>query len=128
MIPIPSYLTAERHPLPVVESDPLPVVESDGQWLISIVKWVRLAVKKGIAVQINSQHLVDPGADCWFAVCLEYPGCTKKNGAPDYDIVLTNGDVYYLCRRDLGKSRLFLNKRVRDKIAKAISRYVKDLS
>jgi hypothetical protein len=58
-----TYLTLERSPM----------VKSDSKERQRFkVRSITLAVRKGIEVQLNSDEAVDPTADCWFALDIEY--------------------------------------------------------
>jgi hypothetical protein len=108
-----------------IEARPLTVVDDNVSQTVKIA-WVRLAVRTGIEVVINASHMTDPGADCWFAVKLDY--CwLKRDGSPDCDILITNGDEFYLCRRGLGKTKLILNRQLWRRIKSALRRYVSTL-
>lgn len=112
-----TYITVEKKPLVAVESDEKQKLK---------VKQVAVALKKGIEVQIGTWGVCDPDADCWFAVTLQYDWY-KKNGELDKDTIITQGQEFYLARRDLGDTKLVLNEHARRTITKAIERFVKTL-
>lgn len=112
-----TYITVEKKPLVAVESDEVQKIK---------VKQVAVAVKKGIEVQIGSNAICDPDADCWFAITLQYDW-RKRNGETDSDVIITQGQEFFLARRDLGDTKLVLNERARTLITNAVKRFAKSL-
>ena len=87
---------------------------------------IAAALKTGrrfIEVEVMSENIVVPDIDCWFYIEIVYPW-RLKNGQYDSDKILTDGDNYYLCRRDLAKSPFVLNTYSKTKIEEEIQRYV----
>ncbi len=90
------------------------------------VKQVAIGVRNGIEFHINSMVATDPKSDCWFAVELSY-SWSRRDGYNDSDTIITNGDSYFLCRRNLGETRMKLTPLVRSTIQTAIEEFVKSL-
>jgi hypothetical protein len=112
-----TFHVAERYPMTLVEST------EKTQFRI---EEVQIAVKKGLEVQIGADDMSSPDSDCWFAVLLHYPWA-KRNNSPDTDTIITDGIMFYLCRRSLGKSKLVFNSYAQKKILLGISKFTKRL-
>lgn len=111
------FYVAERYPLCLVESTERQQFK---------IKFVQLATKKGIEVKINSEEMVNPEVECWFTISLEYPW-TKKNSVNDSDVIVTDGQEFFLCRRDLGKSKFIFNKHSQKRLLEGISKFTERL-
>ncbi len=111
-----------------LETNPLQKLSTEGGFSINgiNVKKVTVGVKKGIEFHVNSGAMADPKADCWFAVELSY-AWTRKDGPYDSDTIITDGSTYYLCRRNLGETKLKLTPMVRDLIEFAVQEFVRSL-
>ncbi len=110
-----------------LEKNPIKKLETEEPQLGSIVvKGIAVGDKRGIEFHIGSNAISDPGADCWFAVHLGYDW-QRRDGVTDSDIVTTDGDQYFLCRRNLGDSKMKLTPLVRTLIKDAIQEFVKSL-
>jgi len=110
-----------------VSPQPLPMYDGYVDQSAAVL-WVKLAVKKGIEVTINHEALADPTADCWFAVKVGYLGYRPgRRGLDTSDILITNGTVYYLCRRDRGSCAPVMDDTLRATIAEALTKFVGSL-
>ena len=79
--------------------------------------------KRFIEVELMANIIMVPDTNCWFYIEIIYPW-RIKTGRQDSDKILTDGDIYYICRRDLAKSPFVLNEYSKTKIEEAIGQYV----
>lgn len=110
------YITVGDEPIPIAQGYRPPSWE---------VTDVAVALKVGIEVQIGSPEVAKPGADCWFAVALL--NNESPDGSYNDEIVVTNGEDFYLRRRSIGKSFLVLNVLAAMRINEAITDYASSL-
>lgn len=111
-----TYLTLERTPIEPSDS-------TERQRFL--IKSIKIAVRKGIEVQVGSEEVADPGADCWFALKIQYQDDRYRLLQPD--TIVTNGEEFVRCRRINGKSPLVLNDNCRKRLRQAIANYVRKL-
>ena len=72
------------------------------------------------------KNITVPDTVCMFYVRLEYRW-RRKDGAADYDEILTDGKRFFLVNRELGASPFVLNDYTKDMITKTITKYVESL-
>jgi hypothetical protein len=112
-----TFYVAERYPLTMVESTEKQQFK---------IEDVQIAVKKGLEVQVGADDMSSPDSECWFAVFIAY-SWVKKDYSQDTDIIITDGTMFYLCRRSIGKSKLIFNSHAKKKILLGISRFTEGL-
>ncbi len=78
--------------------------------------------KKFIECELYSDNMQIPDTACWFVVEVKY-NWRIATGRQDSDTIVTDGDNFYLARRDLGKSQFHLNNFTRDLIISEIQRF-----
>lgn len=107
-----------------VETKPLQL--TDGSALQFNITQVAIGTKTSIEFHIGSMTVLDPNVDCWFAISLEYDRYLR-DGSIDRDIIITDGELFFLARRRLGDSKLKLTTDVRDRLIKAITEFTRKL-
>jgi len=82
--------------------------------------------KRFAQFDVMGADLVVPDKLCWFYVKVEYPW-RIRTGAQDDDEFLTDGEVFYIARRDLADSPFVLNTENKEIINAAIASFVEDI-
>jgi hypothetical protein len=101
------------------------------------VKAVSVGCKVGSEVRIMSMDMATPGSECWFVVDVAYTTSVPiaksyvkdwRNQEQDSDTLATNGDEYYVVRRSIGLSRLFITDEVHQLIMTHISQFAESFT
>jgi hypothetical protein len=112
-MPLPTYIVIGK-PLQKQKSGPSLIITS------SEVTFGRM---NGRSVEVLP---VRPKDQPCFVVQLTYT-TTRADGSPDYDIIVTDGEQYWLAMRTLGKTKFILSDLMIDYLKSIISKEVEDL-
>lgn len=103
------------------------LVEVEGKPQGVTVSDIAICTKNGMDIRIWDDDLSAPDAECYFYVKLELPW-NRPDGSADYEEIVTDGDVFYIAFRSLGKQRLKWTALVRDIVLESIRKFVEELN